>query len=121
MRKLPPRRQSLRTKWTFADPQDGGAFKLYVTVGIDPADGKVGEIFIRPGGSAGKNSLLHRLLDDAAVLISHLLGRGMTLADVAKMLGSETPIAGAVRAAMQLQQDIDAWPPGVARAEAVPP
>lgn len=119
-RVLPARRQSLRAKWTFIDPQ-GGEFKLYVTVGIDPADGKIGEIFIRSGGQAGKNSMLHRMLDAGAVLISNLLQRGMNLDQIAEALGTETPLAEAVRMARQLQDDIAAWPEADARMEVLPP
>lgn len=117
-RVLPPRRQSLRAKQTFVDPTDGAEFKLYVTVGIDPADGTIGEIFIRSGGKAGKNSLLHRLLDAGAVLASQLLQRGMSLDEIASALGTETPLAHAIEIARRLQVEIDGWPAGVARAAA---
>lgn len=115
-RVLPARRQALRAKRTFKDPNDGAEFKLYVTVGVDPADGRIGEIFIRSGGKAGKNSLLHRMLDAGAVMISHLLQRGMSLADVAAALGAGTPLAEAVALALELQKDVDAWPQAAARA-----
>lgn len=111
-RVLPHRRQSLRAKHSYV--VDGAEFKLYVTVGIDPADGKVGEIFVRSGGGSGKNSMLHRLLDAGAVLISHCLQRGMTLDEVAASLGTETPLAEAVRIAGEMQRDVSAWPPGAA-------
>jgi len=118
-RVLPFRRQSLRAKRTFVDPHDPTSeLKLYVTVGIDPADGKVGEIFARSGGKAGKNSMMHRMLDAGAIMVSHLLQRGMTLEQIAAAIGNDTPLAEVVKIAIELQAEIDAWPPGVARAAA---
>ena len=114
-RVLPRRRKSVREKLVFKDTTSAAEFKLYVTVGIDPADGKIGEIFIRSGGASGKNSMMHRMLDVEAVLASHLLQRGMSLETLAKAIGSDTPLADAVQIAIRLQkEEIDAWPPGVA-------
>jgi hypothetical protein len=117
-RRLPNRRQALRTKSVFTDPNDGAEFKLYITVGIDPADGKPAEIFIRSGGKAGKNSMLHRVLDAGAVLVSKLLQRGLRLEEIAAALGTETPLAEAVRIAAALEKEIDTWPEAAARLEA---
>jgi len=123
-RRLPNRRQAIRHKLEFLDPFSKAAIALYVTGGIDPADGTVREIFIRPGGAGGKNSLMERGLDDAAVALSHCLQRGMTVYDLAAALGhpepttsiaSASPVAEAVIAATRMQADINSWPEGAAQ------
>lgn len=123
-RRLPGRRQAIRHKLEFTDPFSQAAIALYVTGGIDPADGTVREIFIRPGGAGGKNSLMERVLDDAAVALSQCLQRGMTVYELAAALGhpedttsiaSASPVVEAVIAATRMQAELNGWPEGAAR------
>lgn len=121
---LPPRRQALRARLEFRDPYNGADINLYVTAGIDPATGRIAELFLRPGGKMGKNSLLERTLDDAAMTLSHCLRRGMSLAELAEAMGCaradvggagpSSPVAAAVVEAMRMQEEIDRWPQGAA-------
>lgn len=122
-RKLPNRRQSVRHKLDFVDLFTGAGMSFYVSGGVDPVDGTIREIFIRPGGKLGKNSLLERTLDDAAVALSHCLQFGMTVYELAAALGhredtvnvnAASPIAAAVVAAARMQAEINGWPPGAA-------
>lgn len=86
--RLEPRRWGLVVTARYSEP-GRIEIKLYITVGIDRATLRVGEVFARPGGEAGKFSLLERTLDDIAPIISHLLQRGAAPDEVAKSLGRE--------------------------------
>lgn len=122
-RKLPPRRQAMLDRLEWVDPQTQSTMALYVRVGIDPVDGTVREIFMRPAGKLGKNSLLERMLDAAGVALSFCLQYGMTVYELADALGAAqsttnlgnaSPIEEAVIHACRLQAQINGWPPGAA-------
>lgn len=123
---MPNRRQALRARLEFRDPFNGADINLYVTAGIDPETGRIAELFLRPGGRMGKNSLLERVLDDTAMALSHAIRRGVSLAELAAAMGcgqaptsgeaapADSPVAAALVEAMRMQDEIDRWPQGAA-------
>ncbi len=122
-RKLPNRRQAVRDRLDWIDPASGNVMAIYVGAGVDPVDGTVREIFMRPAGKLGKQSLLERILDAAAVSLSLNLQFGMTVYELADALGAAqsttnlgnaSPIEEAVIHACRLQAQINGWPPGAA-------
>jgi hypothetical protein len=65
-----------------------GGRRVHVMAGL-AHDGSIRECFLRGGGRVGSET--DALLDDVAVLISHLLQRGAELADLAKGMGRLPP------------------------------
>jgi hypothetical protein len=83
--RLPDRRHAITERVTWG-PE--GAFELEVTVGIDPATGRVSEVFI-DGHKSG--SALEATMDDAAILASVLLQSGYRAADLAQRITRSDP------------------------------
>lgn len=120
-RKLPTRRQEMRERIDWIDPHNGAVMGVYVGGGIDPADGTIREIFLRPAGKLGKNSLLERMLDAAAVSLSFNLQYGMTVYELADalgaarsttQLGNASPVEEALIQAARFQAEINGWARG---------
>ena len=55
--------------------EPGTTIRYHVSVGQYP-DGSAGEVFITPGGKAGKGSMLEAIARDAAILMSFALQYG---------------------------------------------
>lgn len=122
-RKLSSRRQGLKERIDWIDPHSGAVMGIYVGAGIDRVDGTIREIFMRPAGKLGKNSLLERILDACAVSLSFNLQYGMTVYELAgalgaanstTQLGNASPVEEALIAAARFQAAINGWPPGAA-------
>ncbi len=139
--RLESRRWGFVVTALYAEP-GGFEMKLYITVGIDRRTLRVAEVFARPGGNAGKFSLLERTLDDIAPIVSHLLQRGASPDEVAKSLGRDggeaefrftipaadiagphlerkvamkvsSPVAALAAACIAVQHELDAMPEAV--------
>lgn len=88
-RPMPQRRPSVTRKVVL--PTAGGEHRFHVTLGRDPSDGRIVEAFYADGQKTGTE--LRASIEDACVLISLLLQRGVTLDEVSHSLGT-VPILG---------------------------
>lgn len=88
-RPLPARRPSVTRKVVLALPT--GEHRFHVTIGFDPAGAAPREVFYADGQKTGAQ--LQHSIHDACVLISLLLQRGATLAEIDHSLGT-VPVMG---------------------------
>lgn len=100
MEKLPNRRPHYMVKALYEEPHRGYQVTLFCGCGIEPASGRVVEVFVRPGrvhdGETPdlRDAMLERLMDDIARLVSFHLRSGMfaqALADRLQIKGCEGP------------------------------
>lgn len=114
--KLPPRRRCVTVKapLVFRAPGQADAAELrhsfFVTVGFAP-DGRPAEIFVK--AARDLDSTIAHILDDAAVLISNLMQRGMSLREAHAAIGRQRPgeiAASIVGALIQVAAEIPAEP-----------
>jgi hypothetical protein len=81
---LPSRREALSYWFKFVD-QNGAEQRYHATIGFydGVAGGRVGEIFLN---NERIDSLLDAYASDSATLASHLIQRGLSLAEIGRML-----------------------------------
>lgn len=112
--KLPPRRRSttIKAQLVFKARVDlePSAHSFFVTVGFYP-DGRKAEIFVK--GAQDLESVMAKILEDAAVLISNLMQLGCSLEEIRTKIGRMRPgeidasIVGAlISAAAQIPDEI---------------
>ena len=92
--RLPDRRPSItrRAVWQ----TETSEHKFHVTIGIDPATGKVREVFYADGQRTGSG--LQHAIQDACVLVSLLLQHGVDPEEIGKSLAT-APVFGEDRPA----------------------
>lgn len=113
--KLPPRRRcvTFETPLKFKPPgaAEAQAFPFHVSVGFYP-DGTKAEIFADAHRSLG--NALEFVVDDAAVLISHMMQLGVPLARIESMIGATRPgeeTASIIGALVAAAAGVDDLPP----------
>jgi hypothetical protein len=88
--KPPARRYHVTQHIEYLPPGAAAAVDVWLSVGIMPAGtpeaGRIFEVFLRGQGKVGSERDF--LLDDIAVLISHLLRMGMTAGGISRMLAA---------------------------------
>lgn len=98
---LENRRPSWRVKAHYAEAASAYALTLYLDVSVDWRTLRALEVFAKPGGEGGKQSMLERWLDDVAPLVSLCLQRGATPEEIARVIGQATQAPAEVEAAVR--------------------
>lgn len=73
-------------------PQPGDRY--HVGIGRAAGSRRILEVFIRPGGDAGRNSRFRAICDDVGLVISYLLRSGTTPAELAGAVAREGGLPG---------------------------
>lgn len=92
--RLPNRRPSANVKVEWVTPSSSHVF--YVTVGYDPRNARISEVFYSDGMKSGAD--LRSMAQDACILVSILLQYGLTPEQIGKSL-AVAPVMGEDRPA----------------------
>lgn len=101
--RLPDRRPSANVRVEWVTPSATHTF--YVTLGYDPSDARIREVFYSDGMKSGAD--LRSMAQDACVLISLLLQHGLTPDEIGKSL-AVAPVMDEVRPASLVGAVIEA-------------